>query len=136
MRNSDRGVAVFKSQYRVGIVGDFNARTGTLPDYIINDEGRYVGLPDDYVTDAEISNRNNCDTIVNQFGERLVELCRMCNVRIVNGRKIGDFTGKKTCHQWNGSSTVDYMLAYETVFNLIQTFRIYNILMVTMTVHH
>ena len=92
-------LSVFKSQYRVGLVGDFNARTGTLPDVIVNDESNYVGLPDDYVTDMDIVERNNCDSIVNQFGERLVELCRMSGVRIVNGRKFGDSTGKKTCHE-------------------------------------
>ena len=117
-------LAKFKCQYRIGLVGDFNARTGILPDVIINDDDKYVCLPDDYTTDAGIIPRNNCDSIINQFGERLVELCRMSGLRIVNGRKIGDSAGKKTCHEWNGSSTVDYMLADETVFQQIQAFRI------------
>ena len=52
----------------------------------------------------------------------------MSGIRIVNGRKIGDSMGKKTCHEWNGSSTVDYMLADESLFHLIQSFKIHNTL--------
>ena len=77
-------------------MGDFNARTGNLSDFILNDDGRHVGLPDDYVTDSIIMDRSNYDTTVTKFGKRLIELCRMCGLRIVNGRKIGDSIGKKT----------------------------------------
>ena len=117
-------LAIFKSKYRVGLVGDFNARTGNLADVIVNDDNKYVDLPDDYIPDVDIMKRNNCDTVFNSFWERLIELCRMSGIRIVNGRKIGDSSGKKTCHEWNGSSTVDYMLADESIFQLIQTFKV------------
>ena len=117
-------LATFKSKYRVGLVGDFNARTGNLTDLIVDDDSKYVDLPDDYKPDDDIMSRSNCDTVINTFGKRLVELCRMSGIRIVNGRKFGDSSGKMTCHEWNGSSTVDYMLADETVFDLIQTFKI------------
>ena len=89
-------LAIFKSKYRVGLVGDFNARTGNLADVIVNDDNRYVELPDDYIPHVDIMKRNNCDTVINSFGERLIELCRMNGIRIVNVRKIGDSSGKKT----------------------------------------
>ena len=50
----------------------------------------------------------------------MVEVCR-----IVNGRKCGDSTGRKTCHQWNGISTVDYILADKSIFHLILTYSIH-----------
>ena len=117
-------LALFKSKYRIGLMGDFNARSGGLSDIIINDDNRYVELPNDYIPDVHIMTRSNSDTVINSFGERLVELCRMSGMRIVNGRKIGDSFGKKTCHEWNGSSTVDYMLGDENLFRLIQMFRV------------
>ncbi len=64
-------IAFYKSKYRIGLVGDFNARTGILPDYIINDDGRYVGLPDNYIPDIDIISRANSDLIVNKFGKQL-----------------------------------------------------------------
>ena len=121
-------LAVFRSKYNVCLVGDFNARTGTLPDVIVHDDGKFVGMPDDYENDRELLCRNNCDDSINQFGERLCDMCRMCGLRIVNGRKLGDSTGKKTCHEWNGSSTVDYMLVDESLFQLVQTFKVHDVL--------
>ena len=29
---------------------------------------------------------------------------------IINGRVVGDLDGKYTCHEYNGSSTVDYFI--------------------------
>ena len=75
-----------------------------------NDDNRFVDLPDDYMIDEEMCRRANQDDFVNDFGKTLIDLCRMCELRIINGRKLGDSGGKKTCHRWNGSSTVDYML--------------------------
>ena len=119
-------IAFYKSKYRIGLVGDFNARTGNLPDFNIDDDGRFVGLPDNYISDIDIISRANSDLIVNEFGKRLIELCCMSGIRIINGRKIGDSMGRKTCHEWNGSSSVDYMLADESLFHLIQSFKIHN----------
>ena len=120
-------LAMFKHRYRIGLIGDFNARTGKLNDIVVNDDTVYVDLPDDYTIDSDVIDRSNSDNVVNQFGERLVELCRMSSMRIVNGRKMGDSSGKKTCHEWNGSSTVDYMIADETVFNLVHTFCVHRV---------
>lgn len=121
-------LATFRSTCRVCLVGDFNARTGTLPDAIVHDDGKFVGMPDDYVNDRQLPDRNNCDCTINQFGERLCEMCRMCGMRIVNGRKIGDSMGKTTCHEWNGSSAVDYMLVDESLFPLVQMFKVHDVL--------
>ena len=121
-------LATFRSTYRVCLVGDFNARTGTLPDVIIHDDRKFVGMPEDYVNDRQLLDRNNCDLTINPFGERLCEMCLMCGMRIVNGRKIGDSMGKTTCHEWNGSSTVDYMLVDESLFPLVQMFKVHDLL--------
>ena len=95
-----------------------------LTDTIINDDVQYSCLPDDYKIDLDIIERQNCDKVVNAFGKRLIELCQMSGLRIVNGRKLGDSAGQKTCHEWNGSSTVDYMLIEESSFSRVKTFKV------------
>ena len=117
-------LAKFKSYYNVGLIGDFNARTGTHHDIVVNDDDHFVHLPADYLTDSELISRQNCDCVVNTFGRKLLELCRMAGLRIVNGRKFGDSIGKRTCHEWNGSSTVDYMVTDLNTFGLIHLFRV------------
>ena len=118
----------FKLLYNVCLVGDFNARTGTLPDYVVNDDDKHVDLPLNYSVDTVRIKRNNCDESINSYGNHLIDLCQMSEMRIVNGSKFGDSTGKKTCHQWNGSSTVDYMVADLFTYPLIQSFRVIDML--------
>ena len=110
------------------MLGDFNARIAEVPDYIINDDNTFVDVPVDYVTDSGNTMRNNSDHCRNAFGNKLVELCRMSEIRIINGRKFGDTMGKKTCFQWNGCSTVDYMLADVATLPRVQTFHVKNLI--------
>ena len=117
-------LAKYQDKFRIGLLGDFNARTGLLTDTIVNDDVQYTCLPDDYTIDLDIIERQNCDKVVNAFGKRLIELCQMSGLRIVNGRKLGDSAGQKTCHEWNGSSTVDYMIIEESSFNKVKTFKV------------
>ena len=71
----------------VCIVGDFNARTGTLndtlgvPDYADS----FLDGPD---TDVVYSNTTNtrANGDKNKFGSRLIELCKSLNMYIANGR--------------------------------------------------
>ena len=111
----------FKDIYNVCLSGDFNARTGLLCDYIVNDDTIYTDLPINYNLDMENISRNNCDKKINAFGKRLIELCKMCGIRIMNGRKLGDSVGKMTCHEYNGSSAVDYFLADSEIASHIRT---------------
>ena len=121
-------ISRYKPLYNVSLLGDFNSRTAKLPDYIVNDDNKYLDLPLDYTVDSVNTNRNNTDVITNTYGKTLLELCKVSGLRIVNGRKIGDSNGKKTCHQWNGSSTVDYMLADTEIFPYIQSFQVQNLI--------
>ena len=45
-----------------------------------------------------------------RYGRNLLETCTALNLRIVNGRIVGDLEGKKTCFHFNGSSVVDYVI--------------------------
>ena len=114
----------FKSDYNNILIGDMNARTGLLSDIVINDDSQFVSLPNDFLNDVELALRQNCDKKDNQFGKMLLVMCKMTGLRIVNGQKFGDSSGKKTSHFWNSSSTVDYLVTDVETFPQIQTFRV------------
>ena len=47
----DNDIAFYRNEGSVLILGDFNARTGSEPDFIINDDDNYLPLNDDYIID-------------------------------------------------------------------------------------
>lgn len=57
----------------------------------------------------------------------MIQLCISHNLRILNGRKLGDFSGKLTCYQHNGASTVDYSIISQSLWKNILKFSIDNL---------
>ena len=45
-------------------------------------------------------------------------------MRIVNGRTLGDSLGSFTCHQYSGSSTVDYAIVEKSLYDLVKYFKV------------
>ena len=68
--------------------------------------------------------RNSEDKIVNKRGRELLDLCKVNDLLITNGRKVGDLFGKFTSHQWNGSALNDYLLAPVHFMNRIKSFSV------------
>ena len=68
------------------VMGDFNARTGTVQDCIdIDSEG------------LEASERTNKDSKINTNGRSLIDVCKTTDMLILNGRSgedrgVGNFT--------------------------------------------
>lgn len=100
------------------LMGDFNGRTGTLPD--ADCENSYDGSPAN-----DIPERYNQDRVTNLRGEELLDLCKRTGLIIANGRIGADRgVGKHTCFRptkWQnpftaakkdrlGCSVVDYLL--------------------------
>ena len=56
---------------------------------------------------------------VNQYGKWLGDLCIDNQMYILNGRTLGDFCGKFTCHTPRGSSVVDYFISSNSLSNEI-----------------
>ena len=106
-------IARYKQLGEIIIMGDFNARTATYRDFIVNDGPDLIDTM--YQIDEELPQRSNYDKVANRYGNLLLELCVSSGLRILNGRMVGDTLGKFTCHKYNGSSTVDYTLATENV---------------------
>ena len=107
------------------IMGDLNARTGRLKDYISDDSVNYIPLPNNYEID-NFRERLNRDNNVNSYGKKLIDLCLSTDLKIVNGRKIGDLYGNFTCHAYNGSSLVDYVIVQSKLFPKIQYLKVHS----------
>ena len=60
-----------------------------------------------------LSQRHNEDVTVNKYGRNLMNIIEQSHLIILNGRVLGDLKGSKTCHKYNGSSTVDYMIFFK-----------------------
>lgn len=111
----------FSEKGVVFIQGDFNARTGTEPDFIEYDKS------DDsfYILNLEKPLvRNSEDRKLCERGTKLLDLCKSMDFLIVNGRKTGDIFGKYTSIHWNGSSIVDYVITPALSFDRVMKFQV------------
>ena len=65
--------------------------------------------------------RHSQDSVtVNSRGRNLLEICTALNLRIFNGRIVGDLEGKKTCFHYNGSSVVDYVIGSKAILQNVR----------------
>ena len=99
-------IAFFHCEGSIVLAGDFNARTGTTNDFI--DVNNCNFIPGDNIPLPFIlPNRQNFDNNINDHGKHFLELCKSCDLRILNGRTKRDSLGKLTYHSSKGVSTVD-----------------------------
>lgn len=98
------------------LAGDFNSRTGTGLDFIINDDTAHIPINEtDYNVDTTTQGRVSQDCVIDTRGKELLELCICNQLRILNGRFIGNSNGKFTCYKPNGCSIVDYFILSESL---------------------
>ena len=104
-------IAKFSPKAPVILTGGFNARTGSMPDYILHDSRECAHLPSDYIPDYHLA-RYSEDNVLNGYERNVLNLCKGSKLRIVNGR-VGLDKGieKYTCFTKRGNSVVDYVLA-------------------------
>jgi exonuclease III len=115
-----------KSCY-VLVGGDVNARTGNLPDFILHDDNDNLpSQPEPVVVYSPTSTilRSNMDKSINAHGRTLCEICKNNDLAILNGRTAGDSLGSFTCHKYNGSSCVDYVLCDPELFENTMEFEV------------
>ena len=113
----------YNSKGQIIIIGDPNARLGSSQENFSNISDN----PDDlsYVDDIDsLPVRCLIDTKSNQSGRKLIKLLNECSLISLNGRKIGDTSGKLTCHQYNGSSTVDLSIVSGDLYEKVQFFKV------------
>jgi hypothetical protein len=122
----EQEIGKYAEQGNVILMGDFNDRTGTFQDYVSDNGTRYIPVPDSVVFDPNFRCRQSQDSsnIHCKYGKQLIEMCVATGLKIVNGRVFGDPCGKFTCHHYNGSSVVDYVLADNTTLPQLRYFKV------------
>lgn len=112
-------LALYSKLGEVMLCGDFNARVGSLQEtfYDVENELDKKNCIDN--SNLAFPYRFNDDKIVNSFGKKLIKFLNETNLIIVNGRKLGDSAGNKTCYKYNGSSTVDYFISTYSLYSKI-----------------
>ena len=103
-------------------MGDLNSRTRLLDEHLSdpNLDMCYIDTSSDLST---LPARKNCDTLINGHGEKPINLCRLFNLTILNGRSEGDPLGSFTyCDPNIGSSMIDYGICNQISFSLLKNF--------------
>ena len=123
-----------KAKYNAPIclIGDFNARTGLLKDFVetadfpIFQAGPGLNLDDAITSIDELESlgictrRINQDRATNNNGRQLIEMCKSLDLLVVNGRIGKDKNiGKFTC---DGKSVIDYVIASAELFPQLLNF--------------
>lgn len=103
------------------LIGDFNARTGIMEDYVNMSEiicSSNPVLPNmvkdciDLLNYDDVVLRKSQDTKINNHGKLFIQLCQILDVRITNGR-FGHNSSSNTCKD---ASVVDYMAVTPQLF--------------------
>ena len=82
-----------------------------------------IDAPQDVQSVSINTGRNNHDSHPNKHGDRILDICKTCNLRILNGRKSGDTFGKPTFYSHDGSSScIDYIIISDEFFQSISSF--------------
>jgi hypothetical protein len=115
----------YKELGKVIIMGDLNARCGIEQDFIKNDSSYLLDVdPFHYKVDCNIPTRYSQDYVMNKYGRQLLTMCKSSQMRILNGRTIGDLHGQFTNYQYNGCSVVDYCIVDNDLLHNINYFKV------------
>ena len=105
----------FSKKGDIIIGGDFNCRVGLLADYVEEDNNLYGNRDPKQIVDNQFANRYSQDKTINSLGRNLIDLYPTRQLKIMNGRTLGDLTGNFTCYKRNGNSVVDYVICSENL---------------------
>jgi hypothetical protein len=118
-------IIVLYPNANIMLCGDFNARISEELDYIENDTVNFLFDANNVYTEEDINkSRKSKDKVVNTYGRRLLLLCKMFNIHVLNGRGETDAEGEYTFVGPMGCSVVDYVIASTSLFNEIANFEV------------
>jgi exonuclease III len=108
------------------LLGDVNARSSTSQDFVLNNDAKHIPVPSGVTLDGNCACRKSQDykMIKCAYGKQLIDLCIASGLKIANGRVLGDPSGRYTCHKYNGSSLVDYVLVDNTTLSQVRYFKV------------
>ena len=96
------------------LLGDLNAHISNADfDFVVGDSADVMHdfLPGNYNLDNMHLTRNTeVKQVTNEYGKYMLDICISSQLRILNGRTVGDSRGKASFHGFNGASIVDYCI--------------------------
>ena len=116
----ENDIALFSLKGHIMILGDLNARTGKLDDFVSKNGKHFINDTSEH--SLKTKTRQNFDNQINNHGKQLINVCKSCDLRILNGRTKGDSLGRPTYHGRNGTSVVDYIICDQDLFQNIEYF--------------
>ena len=90
-------------------------------DYLISDSNHYLTIDQSLNLDEVFFSYSQDH---NTSGKQLSEVCVTHDLKVLNGRTVGDMTGKITCFKYNGFSVVDYIVVQTDIIERVQYFRV------------
>ena len=122
----EKDIHKYSTHGNICTIGDFNSRIANQNEsFLINNP-----FPTNEESDCDenikeyINKRNSEDQKKNSYGTLLLKLNNENKLLTLNGRKIGDTTGRFTCHKYNGSSVVDLCICDSHLYNSVSSFKV------------
>jgi exonuclease III len=124
-RLGDEATEIRATGGEVLLAGDWNAHTGSLPDWVDHSDVFQAALQeddellllDDPSPSIELRPRTNaCSAAPCPQGKALLHFCADSGLPILNGRVTGDEQGSPTCFSGN-PSTIDYFCSSPTLLS-------------------
>ena len=103
------------------LIGNFNARTGDVPDNIEIDPNFESQL----ITQSDFKPRKNLDRTITSQGKIFIETLKTRDLRILNGRFPGDILGNFTTFKNGHTSVNDYGIVSQNFFDKIENFLVH-----------
>ena len=105
------------------LCGDFNARTAQLLDMVTCDSNKFIPMPEDYLSDEYIP-RCSQDISTNPYCTPFLNMIKHNQLKILNGRTLGDLKGNFTSIQQQGCSVIDYVAVSKQIQSHINYLKI------------
>ncbi len=116
----EKEISDYLEQGHLLALGDLNARTGSLPDFLMNYKGDNKIDLLYFDSDVEPNKRFNSDTVTHDYGKKFINTDRL----ILSGRTDGDIDGRFTYNSHIGNSTIDYAVISSQIVKDIVYFHV------------
>ena len=124
----DDNIVKYSNQGEIMLMGDLNAHINcNEQDFIRNDSDSILDsfLPKNDIADSvQIFRNTQVNQTTNSYVKSIIELCNNSQLRILNGRTIGDSVGKATYFNFNGVTINDYCICSASFMKRVVNFQV------------
>ena len=126
--NLEENINKFSNKGEIVLMGDMNAHISRKDyDYIKMDSNDLLidDLPSTYKVDNIMKDRNIIkEQSTNVYGKQILDLCISAELRILNGRILGDTMGRLTSYNFRGTAVDDYCICSASLLNSVLSFEV------------